>query len=425
MTYPPFTPQWPATLSRNVSMTEQVSQFESMLSYPYESIDPFIQLLKEASVDPHVISIKITLYRLSSQSHLAETLIAAAENGKEVTALFELRARFDESNNIEWSQRFEQAGAKVIYGFRNYKVHSKICCITRQTEDGLQHITQLGNGNYNEKTAKLYTDLSFITTDESIGRDATEFFRNMGLESISENYDILCVAPLQIKPMILESIDHQIENAREGKPCGVCFKTNSITDKDIIVKLSEASCAGVPVTLLVRGICCILPSVEGYTDNVRVVSIIGRLLEHSRIFGFGPIDDMKVYLSSADLMTRNMEKRIEIAWPVLNKKLRDQIIEYIKTSLRDTAKRRELLSDATYTPMQYFVEKNETEQAVPFDSQEHYIKLAQKARLVAAAEEADRKTNEKRTAKPLANTTKQDSDTSPNQKQVKGTRVLF
>ena len=322
LTNVPFTPQWPGCLDRNRRIIDQVAEKEVLLSYPYESMDAFVQLLREAANDPTVISIKITLYRLASQSHLAEALIAAAENGKEVTALFELRARFDESNNIEWSQRFEQAGCNVIYGFRDFKVHSKICCITRQTDQGLQHITQLGTGNYNEKTAKLYTDLSFITTDETFGRDATEFFRNMGLENTSDNYDIMWVAPLQIKPMILAGIDAQIERKKAGEPCGLFFKTNSITDKDVIEKIVEASQAGVNVTLFVRGISCIVPGLEGYTEHVRVVSIVGRLLEHSRIYGFGPRDNMKVYLSSADLMTRNMDKRIEIAWPVLDSELR-------------------------------------------------------------------------------------------------------
>ena len=286
LTNVPFTPQWPGCLDRNRRIIDQVAEKEVLLSYPYESMDAFVQLLREAANDPTVISIKITLYRLASQSHLAEALIAAAENGKEVTALFELRARFDESNNIEWSQRFEQAGCNVIYGFRDFKVHSKICCITRQTDQGLQHITQLGTGNYNEKTAKLYTDLSFITTDETFGRDATEFFRNMGLENTSDNYDIMWVAPLQIKPMILAGIDAQIERKKAGEPCGLFFKTNSITDKDVIEKIVEASQAGVNVTLFVRGISCIVPGLEGYTEHVRVVSIVGRLLEHSRIYGF-------------------------------------------------------------------------------------------------------------------------------------------
>lgn len=385
----PFTPQWPASLERNRSIIQQVTEREVLLSYPYESMDAFVQLLREAADDPQVISIKITLYRLASQSHLAEALIHAAENGKQVTALFELRARFDESNNIEWSQRFEEAGCNVIYGFRDYKVHSKICCITRQTEKGLQYITQLGTGNYNEKTAKLYTDLSFITTDETFGRDATDFFRNMALENASDDYDILWVAPLQIKPYIIAGIDKQIELAKKGDPCGLMFKTNSITDRAIIDKLAEASQAGVPITLLVRGISCIVPGVEGFTENVRVVSIVGRLLEHSRIYGFGPRESMRVYLSSADLMTRNMDKRVEIAWPVLNDELRQKIISYFETCMTDTAKLRELLPDGTYTPLRAFVQEGEE----PFDSQEHLIKQAQVARAAAVREEAERAAN--------------------------------
>ena len=388
----PFTPQWPACLDRNRSIIEQVCEREVLLSYPYESMDAFVQLLREAANDPTVISIKITLYRLARQSHLAEALIAAAESGKQVTALFELRARFDESNNIEWSQRFEEAGCNVIYGFRDYKVHSKICCITRQTENGLQYITQLGTGNYNEKTAKLYTDLSFITADETIGRDATEFFRNMQLENASDNYDILSVAPLQIKPGIIANIDEQIALAREGKPCGLFFKTNSVTDKDIIVKIAEASQAGVPVTLLVRGISCLVPGVPGYTDNVRVVSIVGRLLEHSRIYGFGPRENIKIYLSSADLMTRNMEKRVEIAWPILDEGLRNQVLDYIATCLRDTAKLRELKADGTYTKLGELAKPDEPK----FESQDFLIKEAQRARAAAAEAKAARNANSRK-----------------------------
>ena len=389
---PPFTPQWPACLDRNRSIIEQVCEREVLLSYPYESMDAFVQLLREAAADPTVISIKITLYRLARQSHLAEALIAAAESGKQVTALFELRARFDESNNIEWSQRFEEAGCNVIYGFRDYKVHSKICCITRQTENGLQYITQLGTGNYNEKTAKLYTDLSFITADETIGRDATEFFRNMQLENASDNYDILSVAPLQIKPGIIANIDKQIALAREGKPCGLFFKTNSVTDKDIIVKIAEASQAGVPVTLLVRGISCLVPGVPGYTDNVRVVSIVGRLLEHSRIYGFGPRENIKIFLSSADLMTRNMEKRVEIAWPILDEGLRNQVLDYIATCLRDTAKLRELKADGTYTKLGELAKPDEPK----FESQDFLIKEAQRARAAAAEAKAARNANSRK-----------------------------
>ena len=368
LVYTPFTPQWPADLLRDKPIIDQALEKDILLSYPYQSMDAFVQLLREASRDPRVVSIKITLYRLASQSHLAEALIDAAENGKQVTALFELRARFDENNNIEWSQRFEQAGCNVIYGFRDFKVHSKICCITLQTEEGPKYITQLGTGNYNEKTAKLYTDLSTITADPLVGKDAVEFFRNMALENASENYNILWVAPLQVKQNIIHEIDGQIALAQAGLPCGLFFKTNSITDKDIINKIAEASQAGVPTTLLVRGISCLLPGVPGYTDNVRVVSIVGRLLEHSRIYAFGAGDDIKLYLASADLMTRNMSKRVEIAWPILSEQIRKRVLEYIKTCLSDTAKLRELLPSGDYTPL------NTNQNA--FDSQEYLMSQA-------------------------------------------------
>lgn len=396
LTNTPFSPQWPATLDKNRRVMDQVQEKDILLNYPYESVEAFVQLLREAATDPSVISIKITLYRLASQSHLAEALIAAAENGKEVTALFELRARFDESNNIEWSQRFEQAGCKVIYGFHDYKVHSKICCITRQTPDGLQHITQLGTGNYNEKTAKLYTDFCFITIDPTFGRDAMEFFRNMALENISDNYDILRVAPLQIKQLILQQIDQQIALQKAGKPAGLFFKTNSITDKEVIEKIVEASQAGVPTLLFVRGISCIVPRIEGYTDNVRVVSIVGRLLEHSRIYGFGPRESMKLFLSSADLMTRNMDKRIEIAWPILNNTLKEEIFNYVDLCMTDTAKLRELLPDASYTPLGYFAQQTDEGKPELFESQEYLIKHAQQMRLEAAENEVARQAEERR-----------------------------
>ena len=386
---PPFQPAWPTCFDRNNRIIDQVQEKEILLSYPYESMDPFVQLLREASQDPTVISIKITLYRLASQSHLAEALIAAAENGKEVTALFELRARFDEFNNIEWSQRFEEAGCNVIYGFRDYKVHSKICCITRQTETGVQHITQLGTGNYNEKTAKLYTDLSFITTNEAFGRDAVEFFKNMQLENTSDNYEILRVAPLQIKPALIENIDREIAKAQQGLPCGIFMKANSVTDKDIIEKLSEASQAGVPTTLFIRGICCIIPGVKDATDNVRVVSIVGRLLEHSRIYCFGTVDDCRIYLSSADLMTRNLDKRVEIAWPILNADIKERILEYLDICMSDTAKLRQLRPNLTYTPLGSFCEVDEDGNALPaFDAQNALIEMKALAAHKATIEEA-------------------------------------
>lgn len=376
LTSVPFAPAWPAMVKHNTSIIEQVQDRELLFSYPYESMDPFVQLLRETVVDPDVVSIKITLYRLASQSHLAEALIAAADAGKDVTALFELRARFDESNNIRWSQRFEEAGCSVIYGFHDYKVHSKICSITRRTDNGVQHITQLGTGNYNEKTAKLYTDFSFITTDPNIGNDAIMFFQNMGMESASRAYQTLYVAPLQIKQGISSAIDRQIELAKQGMACGLFFKTNSITDKDIIEKLVEASQAGVPTTLLVRGISCLLPGIEGYTENIRVVSIVGRLLEHSRIYGFGPHDNMKLYLSSADLMTRNMDKRIEIAWPVLHEEVHDRIMHYIDTCLADTAKLRELRADGTFTDLCELASNEERETGHLFNAQETLIEEA-------------------------------------------------
>ncbi len=372
LTSEPFAPSWPGQLRRSERIIDQVQKKDVLLSYPYESMDPFVQLLREAAADPDVVSIKITLYRLASSSHLAEALIAAADAGKEVTALFELRARFDESNNIAWSQRFEEAGCNVIYGFHDYKVHSKICHITRQTSDGLQYITQLGTGNYNEKTAKLYTDFSYITADPAIGRDAVDFFRNMGLENASRNYQTIWVAPLQIKQNILAGIDEQIALAKAGEACGLFFKTNSVTDKKIIEKIAEASQAGVPITLLVRGISCLVPRVEGYTDNVRVVSIVGRLLEHSRIYGFGPRETMRIYLSSADLMTRNMDKRVEIAWPVTGEEPRRRVFAFIDACMNDNMKLRELRSDGTYTPLRALQKAD----SKPFNAQEHLIKAA-------------------------------------------------
>ncbi len=376
ITNEPFSPQWPAVFDKKRPIIEQVCERDVLLMYPYESMDPFVKMLSEAANDPSVFSIKITLYRLASQSHLAEALVAAAENGKEVTALFELRARFDESNNIEWSQRFEKAGANVIYGFHDFKVHSKICTIARYTDQGVQYITQLGTGNYNEKTSKLYTDFSYITTDEAIGKDAAEFFRNMSLENASDCYQKLSVAPLQIKPMILHKIDEQIELAKKGEPNGLVFKTNSVTDKDIIDKIAEASQAGVKSTLLVRGISCIVPGVEGYTDNVEVVSIVGRLLEHSRIYGFGPRENREIYLSSADLMTRNMEKRVEIAWPIYAPALKERVNSYLDVSLADTAKLRMLKSDLEYTPLEFFASTEANGQEDSFDSQAYLIKKA-------------------------------------------------
>ena len=385
--YPAARPMLPPP---DYDLTEEVQKHDVLLSYPYQSIRPFIDMLKKAARDPDVISIKMTLYRMARESQIVQALMEAAENGKEVVTLVELRARFDEQNNIDWSKQLENAGCTVIYGFDDYKVHSKLTLITRKQADGYSYITQIGTGNYNEKTAKLYTDFSFITCDSQIGHDAADFFRNMALENTSDNYDILWVAPLMIKQNILRNIDVQIERARRGEKCGLFFKTNSITDKEVIDKLVEASQAGVPIDLFVRGISCILPGVEGYTDRVREVSIVGQLLEHSRVYGFGPREDCKLYLSSADLMTRNMDKRIEIAWPILNETLRNQVLGYLGICYSDTAKLRELLPDGSYTALGAFAERNENGEVELFDSQKYLIAEAQRMRL-AAAELAARK----------------------------------
>lgn len=312
--YKKFTPQWPAAIDRKKSFMSQIRKQDFLLKYPYESFDPMVKLVREAALDPKVVSIRITLYRLAKESRLAEALIAAAEAGKDVVALFELRARFDENNNIKWSQRFEEAGAKVLYGFEEYKVHSKVCSIVRRKSNGkVERFTQFGTGNYNETTSKLYTDMAYFTAKDEFGQDAEEFFRNMSLENISDNYQLMRAAPMQIKQMILKKMDEQIERKKQGLPCGIFFKTNSITDIGIIRKIVQASKAGVKTTILCRGISCIVPGLDKFTENVEVVSIVGRLLEHSRIYGFGDGADMDIYLSSADLMARNMSKRVEVA----------------------------------------------------------------------------------------------------------------
>lgn len=373
--YKPFTPQWPAEIDKNRSFMKQLRTQDFLLSYPYDSFDPMVKLVREAASDPRVVSIRITLYRLAKESRLAESLIAAAEAGKDVTALFELRARFDENNNILWSQRFEEAGAKVLYGFENYKIHSKVCAIVRRKANGqVERFTQFGTGNYNETTAKLYTDMSYFTSNEEFGRDAEEFFRNLALENISDNYKLMRVAPLQIKQTIIKHIDEQIALKQQGKPCGVFFKTNSVTDNQIIRKIVQASKAGVYVTILCRGISCIVPGLKKYTKNVEVVSIVGRFLEHSRIYGFGDGADMQIYLSSADLMTRNMNKRVEVAWPIYNETLRLHVIDYIYTCLTDTAKLRRLLPDGNYTSSDGTDDAQETLIKEAYLKNEEYVK---------------------------------------------------
>lgn len=341
----PFTPQQPAMLSAGQSLLKTALQRDILLSYPYESMEPFLQMIREAANDPAVLAIRITIYRLASKAKLVEYLCAAAENGKDVTALIELRARFDEQNNIDWSERMEEAGCKIIYGFEDYKVHSKICLITRRERGAVRHITQVGTGNYNEKTAKQYTDVSLITADERIGQDAGAFFNNMALGNLSGRYSRLFVAPTSLKNNILALMDEQIAKGKDGY---ILLKFNSLTDIDVIAKLQEASCAGVTVEMIVRGICCLLPGVPGHTENITVTSIVGRFLEHSRIYVFGRGDEEKMYISSADLMTRNTERRVEIACPIDNPAVRARLHDILYAMQHDTVKARVLQPDGTY-----------------------------------------------------------------------------
>lgn len=342
---PPFIPQQPAMLPAGQSLLKTALQRDVLLSYPYESMEPFLQMIREAANDPPVLSVRITIYRLASKAKLVEYLCAAAENGKDVTVLIELRARFDEQNNIDWSERMEEAGCKIIYGFEDYKVHSKICLITRRERGAVRHITQVGTGNYNEKTAKQYTDVSLITADERIGQDAGAFFNNMALGNLSGHYSRLFVAPTSLKNNILALMDEQIAKGKDGY---ILLKFNSLTDIDVIAKLQEASCAGVTVEMIVRGICCLLPGVPGHTENITVTSIVGRFLEHSRIYVFGRGDEEKMYISSADLMTRNTERRVEIACPIDDPAVRTRLHDILYAMQHDTVKARVLQPDGTY-----------------------------------------------------------------------------
>ncbi len=373
--YQPFTPQnSPHVQDGNVM--RQVKRKDILLYYPYESMNPFLKMIKEASVDPNVMTIKITIYRLAKKARLVEYLCAAAENGKDVTVLIELRARFDEQNNIDWSERMEEAGCRVIYGFESYKVHSKICLITYRSRNEIQYITQIGSGNYNEKTAAMYTDLSLITSNPAIGKDAAEFFKNMSIGNLDGRYEHLIVAPTSLKQKILYMINEEIKKGKSGR---IIMKMNSLTDVDFISKICEASRAGVRVDLIVRGICCLLPGIPGYTENVRVMSIVGRYLEHARIFSFGLGAQQKVYIGSADMMTRNTEKRVEVATPILDDKIRRQINHYLKIMLNDNVKARVLLSDGSY------VKRNAKEPLV--DSQAAFMYEAVHVRREEAEEE--------------------------------------
>lgn len=345
LTYKEFKPAKNTGLSLQQSIIKQIKQKDSLLFYPYESMDSFLRMIKEAANDNHVISIKISIYRLAKKAKLVDYLCAAAENGKEVTVLMELRARFDEQNNIDWSEKLEEAGCKIIYGLDAYKVHSKVCLITLKDKTGISYITQVGTGNYNEKTAELYTDLSLFTADPTIGRDAVEFFKNMSIASLDGIYEKLLVAPKNLKSVLMGLIDMEIKKGAKG---AITIKINSLTDIDFIHKLAESSKAGVNINLIVRGICCLLPRISGETDNINIISIVGRFLEHSRIYSFGTGDEQKIYIASADLMTRNTERRIQVACPVQDKALKYQINRMLEAIWYDNVKARILFNDGNY-----------------------------------------------------------------------------
>ena len=341
-------PQPPAAVDPKRRMLDQALEHDILLSYPYESMKPFLNMLHEAAVDPKVVSIKMTLYRLAKDSKVVEALVEAAENGKQVDVLVELKARFDEENNIAWSRLLEDAGCHVIYGLDGYKVHSKLCLITRKDENGIEYITQVGTGNYNEKTSRLYTDLSLITRNQEIGLDALEVFKALSMGETVEQTKCLLVAPNCLQSRVLSFIDREIGRAKEGKEAYIGIKINSLTDKKIMDKLIEASQAGVKVEMIIRGICCLQPGIEGYTENIHVTSIVGRYLEHSRIYIFGAGEHADLYLSSADFMTRNTERRVEVAIPLYDPAIRTRVQELFGIMASDNVKARELCPDGIY-----------------------------------------------------------------------------
>lgn len=341
-------PRMSQELDIRKSLIAQIEQKDVLLSYPFENIKSFINLLYEAAKDDTVVSIKMTLYRLANKSQIIDALIEAAENGKEVVVLVELRARFDEESNIEYSRKLEDAGCRVIYGLNGYKVHSKLCLISRKTTSGISYITQIGTGNYNEKTAALYTDLSLITANHEIGKEAAGVFAALLKGEVVEDTQYLLVAPKCLQNKVLAMIEDEIEQVKQGNEGYIGIKINSLTDKTIIDKLVEASQAGVKIEMIVRGICCLIPGVKGYTENIRVVSIVGRFLEHSRIYRFGTRDREKVYIGSADFMTRNTIRRVEVAVPVLDKKICDRLDHMFEMMMQDDAKGKELNSTGIY-----------------------------------------------------------------------------
>ena len=364
-------PQKPQQFSMHESILEQIRRKDKLLCYPYESMKPFLAMLHEAANDENVVSIKMTLYRVARQSKIVEALIEAAENGKDVLVLVELKARFDEENNIEWSRRLEEAGCQVIYGLDGHKVHSKLCLITRRIEGKTEYITQIGTGNYNEKTARIYTDLSLMTANQEIGNEATAVFQALAMGEAVEDAKQFLVAPKCLQNRILSMIEEQIEHAKNKEEAYIGIKINSLTDKKIIDKLIEASKAGVKIDMVIRGICCLIPGIKKETENIRVISIVGRYLEHSRIYIFGRGEKAKIYISSADFMTRNTLRRVEVAVPILDEDIRFQIQEMFITMLADNVQARELQNNGSYVRLK-------TEDT-PLNSQEFFSQ--QKERL--------------------------------------------
>lgn len=391
--FAPLTPQKSPSIDTKRPMIEQIKQHDIMLNYPYENINQFIRLLEEAAENPDVVSIKITLYRVARDSKIISALTRAAENGKDVLALVELRARFDEENNIGWSKCLEDAGVTVIYGLDELKVHSKLLLITLRDGNDVSYITQVGTGNYNERTSKLYTDLTLMTADRDFGSDASVVFNALAVGNTVESTNKLLVAPKGLKSRIVELIDNEITYKDKGY---IGIKMNSLTDKDIIEKLAEASRAGVKIELVVRGICCLIAGVEGDTENIRVISIVGRFLEHSRIYIFGTGDRRRVYISSADFMTRNTERRVEVAAPLLDKSIADRAVEIFETMLRDNVKAREQDSDGNY----YHVQPKEGEPRL--NSQIYFYEQAYKAAEQAQHEEEEREQNLRERKAPKA-----------------------
>lgn len=355
--YPRRTPRPTPRLNDKESLIPQILEKDVLLSYPFESMKSFINLLYEAAEDESVVSIKMTLYRLANKSQIVDALVEAAENGKEVVVLVELRARFDEENNIEYSRKLEEAGCHVIYGLNGYKVHSKLCLISRKTEQGVSYVTQIGTGNYNEKTSALYTDLSLITGNQEIGKEAAEVFAALLRGETVEETHLLLVAPKCLQNKVLDMIEEEIQHVKNGEEGYIGIKINSLTDKVIISKLVEASQAGVKIEMIVRGICCLIPGVKGYTENITVVSIVGRFLEHSRIYRFGTKERENVYIASADFMTRNTLRRVEVAAPVLDERLKNQLAWMFETMMKDDEKGKCLTEKGIYVDRNLHVQK--------------------------------------------------------------------